>query len=122
MARTQQDIMVGETFADRMSLSFTALCRQRHGQIRKLELTEFGQRIGARLMRPAVSPSTIMEWFAGVVPDVATLQAVADVCGVDPGWLAFGAASAAPAPRVGEGGAAAPPRDRRTPNGMLIKF
>src|SRR5215216_2805109 len=99
MARTQLDIMVGETFADRMSLSYTALCRLRHGRIRKIELTEFGQRIGARLMRPAVSPSTIMEWFAGEIPDVATVQAVAEVCGVDPGWLAFGSSSRAPAPR-----------------------
>src|SRR5215216_1196606 len=120
MARTQQDIMVGETFADRMSLSYTALCRQRHGQIRKLELTEFGQRIGARLLRPAVPPSTIMDWFAGTVPDVATIQAVAEVCGVDPGWLAFGTASEAPAPKVGPGAqAGGAPRDRRTPNGML---
>src|SRR5215210_4402435 len=89
MARTHQEIMVGETFADRMSLSYTALCRQRQGQICKIELAEFGQRIGARLMRPAILPATIMEWFSGTVPDVATLQAVAEVCGVDPGWLAF---------------------------------
>ena len=120
MSRTHQEILVGETFADRMSLAYTALCRQRHGQIRKLELTEFGQRIGARLMRPAVSPATIMEWFAGKIPDVPTLQAVAEVCGVDPGWLAFGTASGAPAPKVGQQPAA--PQPRRTPNGMLIKL
>ena len=112
---------MGETFADRMSLSYTALCRQRHGQIRKLELTEFGQRIGTRLMRPAIPPATIMEWFAGTMPDVQTIQAVAEVCGVDPGWLAFGAASGAPAPKVGQPPPAAAPQ-RRTPNGMLIKF
>ena len=118
MSRSHHEVMVGETFADRMSLSYTALCRQRHGQIRKLELSEFGERIGARLMRPAVAPATIMEWFAGKTPDVETLQAVAEVCGVDPGWLAFGAASGAPAPKVGQPGA---PQPRRTPNGMLIR-
>ena len=124
MARTQQEMSIGETFADRMSLAYTTLCRQRQGQILKLELTEFGQRIGSRMMRPAVSPAMIMEWFAGTVPDVATVQAVAEVCGVDPGWLAFGSASGAPAPRVGQPTPGGSPQaaQRRSPNGMLIKF
>ena len=122
MARTHEEITVGETFADRMSLSYTKLCRERQGQVRKLELGEFGQRIGARMMRAAVLPATIMEWFAGTVPDVETILAVADVCGVDPGWLAFGAASGAPAPRIGQQQAPSAGAQRRTPNGMLIKF
>ena len=117
MARTQQGILVGETFADRMSLAYTALCRERQGEIRKLELTEFGHRIGARLMRLPIPPATLMEWFAGTVPDVATVQAIAEVCGVDPGWLAFGAASGAPTPKVG----AQPPQSRRSPNGIVFR-
>lgn len=45
-----------------------------------------------------VSPSTVGRWLKGSVPDLATLEAIAVVCGVDPGWLTFGRASSAPAP------------------------
>ena len=98
MARTQQELVVGETFADRMSLSYVALCRRRNGQYEKVELAQFGVRLGELLLTPPVPVPTIMQWFSGVIPDVRTVQAVASLCGVDPGWLAFGSASDAPPP------------------------
>lgn len=45
------------------------------------------------------STSTISRWFTdGTVPDVETVRRTAQFFKVDPGWLAFGEDSAAPAP------------------------
>ena len=47
-----------------------------------------------------ITGATVSRWEAGeTVPDLETVKAVAVVCGVDPGWLAYGSASNAPAPR-----------------------
>ena len=48
----------------------------------------------------AVTAATVSRWEAGLaMPSIASIAAVAAVCGVDPGWLAFGSASKAPGPR-----------------------
>lgn len=44
------------------------------------------------------SASSVSRWKEGVIPDVATVAAIARVLHVDPGWLAFGEESASPAP------------------------
>ena len=46
-----------------------------------------------------ISGATISRWESNdATPDLATLEALAVVCRVDPGWLAFGERSKAPAP------------------------
>lgn len=49
--------------------------------------------------KPAHRPTSVGRWFKGEsVPDVPSIWALANFFGVDPGWLAFGDASDAPAP------------------------
>lgn len=46
-----------------------------------------------------LSQSAVSRWFRGSVPrDVAAVVAIAELLGVDPGWLLFGSASHAPPP------------------------
>lgn len=50
-----------------------------------------------------LTQGAISRWFAAdTEPDLKTIGAVAAILEVDPGWLAFGAASAAPAPSHAE--------------------
>lgn len=74
----------------------------------KVTLGEVGQMLGDELGRERpYSPTSVLEWEKGVSqPGVDVLAALARVSTgagveVDPGWLAFGAESCAPAP-VGE--------------------
>lgn len=61
---------------------------------------ELGRRIGVLLGKTnkAVHESAVGRWGRTAVPDARTVAAIGQACGVDPGWLAFGDASAAPAP------------------------
>jgi transcriptional regulator with XRE-family HTH domain len=61
--------------------------------------------LGARLAKQLNDPqpitgATVSRWETGEsVPDLETLAAIGAVCGVDPGWIAFGSASKAADPR-----------------------
>jgi transcriptional regulator with XRE-family HTH domain len=69
----------------------------------KLTQERLGGLVSRELSKGApVTAATVSRWESGdTVPSVTTLAAIARVCGVDPGWLAFGAESAAPGPRRG---------------------
>lgn len=55
----------------------------------------------AQLSREPVSQSTVSDWFrARRKPDLESVEWLAILLGVDPGWLAFGDASNASAPGV----------------------
>lgn len=63
--------------------------QERLGQL-VAEHTERAQRI---------TGATVSRWESGEsTPDIQTLEAIAVVCSVDPGWLAFGEKSRAPSP------------------------
>jgi transcriptional regulator with XRE-family HTH domain len=70
----------------------------------KLSQERLGGLVSRDLSKGApVTAATVSRWESGdTVPSVTTLAAIARVCGVDPGWLAFGAESAAPGPRRGK--------------------
>lgn len=87
-----------QTFRDRL-LRAWALLQLREGGI--LSQTWLAGEVARELgMEETMSPSTVSYWFAGVrLPgDLDTMAALARVLRVDPGWLAFGDASQAPAP------------------------
>lgn len=84
-----------DSFQGRMLDAMLALWSRERGQVSQREI---GERVGARLGREAFSQAAVSRWFQGRMPDWEVLLALAEVCGVDPGWLAFGARSAAPAP------------------------
>jgi transcriptional regulator with XRE-family HTH domain len=67
----------------------------------KVSQEALGALVSERLGREQrITGATVSRWESGgAVPDLATVEAIAEVCGVDPGWLAFGEKSAAPAPR-----------------------
>jgi transcriptional regulator with XRE-family HTH domain len=69
----------------------------------KLSQERLGVLVSRELSKGApVTAATVSRWESGdTVPSVTTIAAIARVCGVDPGWLAFGAESAAPSPRRG---------------------
>lgn len=50
-----------------------------------------------RLEEP-LTQGSVSRWFKGAEPNLKTIVAIAQVLGVDPGWLAFGEISAAPPP------------------------
>lgn len=61
--------------------------------------TELAKAVSHKLERSKeYSASSVSRWKNGVMPDVPTIAAIAEFLGVDPGWLAFGSQSAAPAP------------------------
>lgn len=70
----------------------------------KLSQERLGILVSRDLSKGApVTAATVSRWESGdTVPSVTTIAAIARVCGVDPGWLAFGAESAAPSPRRGK--------------------
>lgn len=71
---------------------------------RRVTLAEVGEMVGAALEREPYSAGSVLAWEKGVsVPDVRVIAALARACTsvgveVDPGWLAFGSESYAPAP------------------------
>jgi transcriptional regulator with XRE-family HTH domain len=83
----------------------------------KLSQERLGVLVSRELSKGApVTAATVSRWESGdTVPSIATLAAVARVCGVDPGWLAFGAESAAPSPRRGKRQLADQPPEREDP-------
>jgi transcriptional regulator with XRE-family HTH domain len=74
---------------------------------RRVTLQRFAQMVGDELKEAPVSPSSVKRWEEGTVPDVATIAAIAAVCGVSPGWPAFGEGEGP------EGASKAPARKQR---------
>lgn len=94
-----------EALAARMFAAKNHLERLRH---RDVTLAELGELVAQQLGRQkAFDPSVVARWIKGRQdPDTRDAWlALAETLQVDPGWLAFGDASSAPAP---EGFVAAP--------------
>jgi transcriptional regulator with XRE-family HTH domain len=68
---------------------------------RRVTLAEFGQLIARRMRRRTpFAPTAVSRWEAGQqTPTPEVIEAIAEVSGVDPGWISHGEKSAAPAPR-----------------------
>lgn len=81
---------------------------------RRVTLVEFGQMIAKRLRRPTpFAPTAVSRWEAGQqTPTPEVIEAIADLTGVDPGWISHGQKSAAPAPRSQTGIETAPAVER----------
>jgi transcriptional regulator with XRE-family HTH domain len=62
---------------------------------------QLGAWVGAALNKDQpITPATVSRWEAGLaMPSLETVLAIARMCGVDPGWLAYGSHSRAPSPR-----------------------
>ncbi len=54
------------------------------------------RRVAAETGGESLTPSSASRWKSTAVPDLAVLGAIARVCGVHPGWLAFGKAGGPP--------------------------
>lgn len=67
---------------------------------------DFGALVARKLGLPkALSKMTVSRWESGTSePGLTTLSCIAELAGVDPGWLAFGKQSEAPDPFAGLGG------------------
>lgn len=59
---------------------------------------EIGKAVGELLGRKPLTQAAVSGWGKGSEPSFNVTTAIAVFVGVDPGWLAFGEASAAPAP------------------------
>lgn len=58
-----------------------------------------GKQVGKMLTgKEPLSQSAVSRWMKGARPELETIAALASVLQVDPGWLAFGELSQAPAP------------------------
>src|SRR5437867_10412893 len=70
---------------------------------RRVTLAELGRLVAQRLRRDAPFVATaVSKWEAGVqTPAAEVIEAIAELSGVDPGWISHGAKSAAPEPRSG---------------------
>ena len=123
-------------FADRLAVAFLALQVRRDAtapdpgprpdapaaQAERVSPGALAELVSARLAAAGtprtVSSDEVVTWFADSLPDLRTTAAIAEVCGVDPGWLAFGPASAAPSPGAPAAGGAAAPAARRRPGAL----
>ena len=72
---------------------------------RRVTLVEFGQMIAKCLRRSTPFAATaVSRWEAGQqTPTPEVIEAIAELTGVDPGWISHGQKSAAPAPRSQKG-------------------
>jgi hypothetical protein len=58
---------------------------------RDVNQTELGAMVGKRLGEPKpITQASVHRWFAGTLPDHVRMVALAEILGVDPGWLAYG--------------------------------
>ena len=69
---------------------------------RRVTLAELGRLIAERLRRDAPFAATaVSKWESGTqIPSAEVIEAIAELSGVDPGWISHGGKSAAPAPRA----------------------
>jgi transcriptional regulator with XRE-family HTH domain len=85
---------------------------------RRVTLAEFGRLIAAGMGRSSPFTATaVSKWEAGVqLPTPRVIEAIAELSGLDPGWISHGEKSAAPAPRPrAAGGASAEVVDAERP-------
>jgi len=88
----------GGTVGERIVVARMVLSADEHARISQEAL---GARVAQHLNDPRpITGATVSRWETGEsVPDLETLAAIGAVCRVDPGWIAFGAASNAADPR-----------------------
>jgi len=69
---------------------------------RRITLAEFGRLIAERLGRETPFAATaVSKWEAGLqLPAPEVIEAIAELSGVDPGWISHGEKSAAPRPEL----------------------
>jgi transcriptional regulator with XRE-family HTH domain len=82
---------------------------------RRVTLAEFGRLIAERLGRGTPFAATaVSKWEAGLqVPAPEVIEAIAELSGVDPGWISHGEKSAAPGPQLPSTlSGATPPEDQ----------
>jgi hypothetical protein len=79
---------------------FVALLDHSGREGKRVGQGEVGTGAAKRLPRGTLTPAAISRHFNGRMPSVATVAAYAAEMGVDPGWLAFGELSEAPAPDI----------------------
>ena len=67
---------------------------------RRVTMAEFGRLVAERLGRKAPFAATaVSKWESGLqVPAPEVIEAIAELSGVDPGWISHGEKSAAPGP------------------------
>src|SRR4051812_21629410 len=84
-------LMGMEGFAARLRKAFRAY-EDRVG--RDVTQTELGALVGAEIGEGPITQQSVGRWFAGTLPEHARMVALADVLGVDPGWLSYGSGEA----------------------------
>ena len=83
-----------DTFHERYRLAVKYLeIREGASTISNVEMV---RRVAAEMDGEPLTPSSASRWKSEAVPDLASLGAIARVCGVHPGWLAFGEAGGQP--------------------------
>jgi hypothetical protein len=100
-----------ETIVQRLYLARLELNRRER---RDVEDVEFGQRVATAMQRPAPwSPATVSLWGAGKQRiSIEQAAAMAAVCGVRAGWLAFGEEPMRPTPDADDVPAPVMPAER----------
>ena len=77
-----------DTFNERYRLAVKYLeIREWASTVSNVEMV---RRVAAETGGESLTPSSASRWKSTAVPDLAILGAIAQVCGVHPGWLAFG--------------------------------
>jgi hypothetical protein len=89
--KAQGVVIIG--FGNRVERALDAY--ERRLGVRKVSDEDFAAVMRDALGSPKLQQSTVGRWRAGTIPDAKTIATLARVCGVDPGWLAFGELSTA---------------------------
>ncbi len=89
---------------------------------RRVPLAEFGRLIAERMRREAPFAATaVSKWEAGLqLPTPDVIEAIAELSGLDPGWISHGEKSAAPAPRL-QAATEAPQAPARADEPLLVR-
>lgn len=95
MTAVRYNTMAANGFATRLFRAWHLLQIRKGGGVTQEWL---GRQVGRILGEDLVSQSAVSRWFKGATPDLDTIAALGRALGVDPGWLAFGELSEAPAP------------------------
>jgi transcriptional regulator with XRE-family HTH domain len=95
--RTDAEHFVTSTLGRRLFVARLELCYKLG---RSVTLTEFGRLIAERMgRREPFSYAAVSRWEAGLqAPALEVIEAIAELSGVDPGWISHGEKSAAPSP------------------------
>ena len=98
MSTTRKPSLLPKNLGERV---YSARLEASAAQHRRISQVDLGVMVARALgEKRAISAATVSRWESGdALPSVPTVAAIAKVCGVDPGWMAFGADSLAPSPR-----------------------